>query len=112
MFSEDTGEAVLFTNHQRIRRVIAEAQETQEVLKLRRPDMLIPKGVFYNTALLGKVVNSPPPQLTLPSVRPPDDDSPAEPKEPSTLEPPGFKIEQMMDNPTGFWNWFKGLVNL
>lgn len=108
MFSEDTGEAVLFTNGQRIRRVIAAAQETQEVLKLRRPDVLVPKELFYNTALLGKVVNSPPPPAPPPQLRLPEGPT----KETPSLEPPGFKIEQMMDNPTGFWNWFKGLVNL
>lgn len=135
MFSEDTGEAVLFTNQgQRIRRVIAQARETQEVLKLRRPDVLVPKELFYNTALLGKVVNSMPPQMA-PHVRPPDTPTSNQLQDehdgfgldkwnesrgpsgrnglqPNSSEPPGFKIEQMMDNPTGFWNWFKGLVNL
>ncbi len=108
MFSEDTGEAVLFTNGQRIRRVIADAQETQEVLKLRRPDVLVPKELFYNTALLGKVVASPPPPAPPTQLRLPEGPTTEKP----SLEPPGFKIEQMMDNPTGFWNWFKGLVNL
>lgn len=108
MFSEDTGEAVLFTNGQRIRRVIADAQETQEVLKLRRPDVLVPKELFYNTALLGKVVNSPPPPAPPTQLHLPEGPTTEKP----SLEPPGFKIEQMMDNPTGFWNWFKGLVNL
>jgi tetratricopeptide (TPR) repeat protein len=115
MFSEDTGEAVLFTNHgQRIRRIIAASQETQEVLKLRRPDVLVPKELFYNTALLGKVVASPPPPMPPQPVRLPDANQPSSTPQPnsSLLDPPGFKIEQMMDNPTGFWNWFKGLVNL
>lgn len=114
MFSEDTGEAVLFlADGQRIRRVIAAPLDTQEVLKLRRPDVLVPKELFYNTSLLGKVVAPPSPPLAIPPVTPPQVRPPAPPSSLAPLsEPPGFKIEQMMENPSGFWNWFKGLVNL
>src|SRR5690606_4050879 len=72
MFSEDTGEAVLFlADGQRIRRVIAEPLDSQEVIKKRRPDVLIPKELFFNTSLLGKVVGNPPPPVTpAPIVRP------------------------------------------
>lgn len=122
MFSEDTGEAVLFlADGQRIRRVIAEPLDSQEVIKKRRPDVLIPKELFFNTSLLGKVVGSPPPPVTpAPIVRPmdptpvisndDDDERPSSSEDPTA--PPSFKIEQIMDNPTGFWNWCKSLINL
>lgn len=109
MFSEDTGEAVLFlADGQKIRRVITAPIDSQEIMKSRRPDVLAPKQLFYDTSLLGTMMGSPPPQEL---VRPPDPTSSLAPvTAPPT--PPGFKIEQMMDNPTGFMNWFKGLINL
>ncbi len=109
MFYEDTGEAVLFlSDGQRIRRMIAAPIDSQEIMKSRRPDVLQPKQLFFNTSLLGTMVGSPPPPEL---VRPQDPTTNLAPVE-LPPEPPGFKIEQMMDNPTGFMNWVKGLINL
>jgi len=128
MFSEDTGEAVLFlASGQRIRRMITAPQDSQEVIKMRRPDVLIPKELFFNTSLLGKVVKDPPaPPPVSPNPIPPprgmnqemDDEmeqllkSRPSSTSPTSTPPPNFKIEQIMDNPTGFWNWSKRLLNL
>ena len=128
MFSEDTGEAVLFlASGQRIRRMITAPVDSQEVIKMRRPDVLIPKELFFNTSLLGKVVKDPPaPPPVSPNPIPPprgmDSEMDQEMEQllkrpsasPSSKSSPGpnFKIEQIMDNPTGFWNWSKRLLNL
>jgi tetratricopeptide (TPR) repeat protein len=124
MFSEDIGEAVLFlADGKRIRRVIAAPQDSQEVIKMRRPDVLLPKELFFNTSLLGKVVKDPPapPPVTLPpAVRGIDAEMEHEVEmqtkkqssPSSSPTPPQFKIEQIMENPTGFWNWSKRLLNL
>lgn len=128
MFSEDTGEAVLFlAGGQRIRRMITAPVDSQEVIKMRRPDVLIPKELFFNTSLLGKVVKDPPapPPVSQNPIPPPrgmDSEMDQEMEQllkhqsPSssskTSPPPNFKIEQIMDNPTGFWNWSKRLLNL
>jgi len=113
MFSEDTGEAVLFlANGQRIRRTIADPLDSQELMKMRRPDVLAPKELFFNTSLAGKMIAEPPPPAIPkedpePIVRQP---RPAEKAAPPA--PPSFKIEQIMENPAGFWNWAKRLGNL
>lgn len=63
MFSEDTGEAVLFlADGRRIRRIIAPSQNSERIVKLRRPDVLVPKELFYDASLLGKVVAKKNPQ--------------------------------------------------
>jgi hypothetical protein len=128
MFSEDTGEAVLFlASGQRIRRLITAPVDSQEVIKMRRPDVLIPKELFFNTSLLGKVVKDPPapppvPANPIPPPRGINSEMDEEMEQllksrPSSIDskstsPPNFKIEQIMDNPTGFWNWSKRLLNL
>lgn len=59
MFSEDTGEAVLFLKDgSRIRRIITPKQNAEKIVKLRRPDVLVPKDLFIDLSLLGKVVNN------------------------------------------------------
>jgi tetratricopeptide (TPR) repeat protein len=64
MFSEETGEAVIFlTNGTRIRRIITAPQDTHELVKARRPDMLIPADLLYKLSTLGKLVASDPSAL-------------------------------------------------
>lgn len=60
MFSEDTGEAVIFlADGQRIRRRIALPQSQHELVKNRRPDMLLPADLMYKLSTLGKLVSDP-----------------------------------------------------
>ena len=102
MFSEDTGEAVLFlADGQKIRRIIATPVSSDELLKLRRPDVMVPKELYYDTSLLGKVV---PP---IPAPPPPAAASPT-----SIKQPPPFKMEDLMGGSNGFMGWLKGLVHL
>lgn len=64
MFSEETGEAVIFlTNGTRIRRIISAPQDTHELVKARRPDMLIPADLLYKLSTLGKLVAGDPSAL-------------------------------------------------
>ncbi|MBP9090938.1 hypothetical protein KBI23_07905 [bacterium] len=64
MFSEETGEAVIFlTDGTRIRRIISQPQDTHELVKARRPDMLIPADLLYKLSTLGKLVAGDPSAL-------------------------------------------------
>jgi hypothetical protein len=55
MFSEETGEAVIFlTDGTRIRRIITAPQDTHELVKARRPDMLIPADLTLQTLNSGQ----------------------------------------------------------
>lgn len=58
MFSEETGEGVLFMHHgTSVRRKIAQARDHEEVARLRRPDILGEDGELrYNLSLLGKII--------------------------------------------------------
>lgn len=58
MFSEETGEGVLFLpNKTSIRRKIAEPQGHDKIAQLRRPDILNHDGWQYSLSLLGKIIN-------------------------------------------------------
>ncbi len=119
MFSEDSGEAVLFLEDGRkIRRSIAAPKATAEVVKMRRPDTLIPKELMYDTSLLGKIVQTQtqaqqPQTKQRPRVT---KKTPAESLQPAIREPqeppPKFQLEELTDNPDGFVNWLKGLMRL
>lgn len=64
MFSEETGEAVLFlADGKRVRRMIAAPTDTHELVKARRPDMLIPADLLYKLSTLGKLVAGDPSAL-------------------------------------------------
>ena len=68
MFSEETGEAVMFlTDGTRIRRIISTPQDTHELVKARRPDMLIPADLLYKLSTLGKLVAGDPSALIDPN---------------------------------------------
>jgi hypothetical protein len=92
MFSEETGEAVIFlTDGRSVRRNITPPRDPEEVVKERRPDMLIPHDLMYNLSLLGKLL--------------PHQDSQPEPK-PSTGTFPTME-ELLKDQQDGFWGWLK-----
>lgn len=88
MFSEETGEGVLFqANGQTIRRMIADPQDAEEVTRMRRPDIAMPQDLMYNLSLLGKLL--------------PRQD------EPPKAEGSGFNLDQLMPKGDGWWGWFK-----
>jgi len=56
-FAEDTGEAILIlADGKRIVRTVDAAKDREEVVQMRRPDILVPDDLLYNLSLLGKVV--------------------------------------------------------
>jgi hypothetical protein len=104
MFAEDTGEATLFLpDGQTIRRTIAPTRSEDEIVRERRPDMLIPEELMYNLSLLGKLMpkfgeqdkteqsQSAPPSDTT-------DNQSAEPK---------FNVDNLMGDSQGFWGWLQ-----
>lgn len=82
MFSEETGEAVIFlTDGTRIRRIISIPQDTHELVKARRPDMLIPADLLYKLSTLGKLVAGDPSALIDPNASENPESEPAKKKE-------------------------------
>lgn len=72
MFSEETGEAVLFRpGEDAIRRQVAAPRDKSEVVHERRPDMTRPsKDMQYNLALRAKLVAQPPAKPAPPAAPP------------------------------------------
>lgn len=104
MFSEDTGEAVLFlSDGSKIRRIIAPKQSAEQIVKLRRPDVLVPKELLYDTSLLGKVVNRTTPKSTFRTSSPKSNvnSSPILDNNPNET-PPTFHMEKLMDDSRTF----------
>lgn len=111
MFAEDTGEAVLFlAGGKKIRRVIAQPQTEDEIVKARRPDILVPKELLYDLSLLGKVVDEEPAGAGITDSLPPA--SPSISKSPADREPPRFRMERLYEEPNGFVDWLKGFVRM
>lgn len=95
MFSEETGEAVLFlTDGQTIRRKIAQAQDPVEVVKSRRPDIAFPQELKYNLSLLAKLL---PPQKEL---------------QPEPRPPGKFTVNELLAEPSGFWSWLRSMLKI
>ncbi|MEZ4488767.1 MAG: hypothetical protein R3F51_14365 [Cyanobacteriota/Melainabacteria group bacterium] len=104
MFSEDTGEAVLFlSDGSKIRRIIAPKQSAEQIVKLRRPDVLVPKELLYDTSLLGKVVNRTTPKSSFRTSSPKSNvnSSPILDNNPNET-PPTFHMEKLMDDSRTF----------
>ena len=100
MFSEDTGEAVLFlADGRRIRRIIAPQQSTEKIVKLRRPDVLVPKELFYDLSLLGKVVANKPEKKRTERLTP---QTSIAKESAEKTEPPTFHMEKLMDESRTF----------
>lgn len=105
MFAEDTGEATLFLpDGQTIRRQIATTRDTSEVVRQRRPDILVPEDLLYNLQLLGKLV-------------PKFDQTQSQPAQNQRMEPitspnQNFGFNGIMEQSDGFWGWFKNVFKL
>ena len=109
MFSEDTGEATLFLpSGDTIRRTIAAPRDTKEVVRERRPDMLVPEQIVYNLSLLGKLMSAKPSEQPVTSVQLPPQTS----ADPSALKSPNFDLQDIMGNSQGFWGWLKRVFKL
>lgn len=103
MFAEDTGEATLFLpDGQAIRRQIAIARDANEVVRERRPDILVPEDLMYNLQLLGKLV---PKFDTTPQTTTDRLDSVNSPG-------PNFSFNGLLDHSDGIWGWFKNVFKI
>ena len=118
MFSEDTGEAVIFlADGKRVRRYVAQPKGTNKMMELRRPDALVPDELTYDTSLLGKIIqgqldsgkngqnkisagHSKP--ITPPSLRAREAPKP----------PPSFQVEELTDGSASVMNWLRSLMRL
>lgn len=59
MFSEETGEAVLFLEDGRkIRRNIAKGRDNSDLVKERRPELLVPKEFVYKLSTQGRMIGA------------------------------------------------------
>ena len=104
MFSEDTGEAVLFlSDGSKIRRIIAPKQSAEQIVKLRRTDVLVPKELLYDTSLLGKVVNRTTPKSSFRTSSPKSNVNSSPILDNNQNEtPPTFHMEKLMDDSRTF----------
>jgi tetratricopeptide (TPR) repeat protein len=113
MFSEETGEGVLFLGDgQVIRRTIAEPRDAQDVVRERRPDIIAPAEVLYNLSLLGKLM---PKNETAQQQQPQQPQSQTDQPGSQRLAPPAhgdFKVDDLMGNSQGFWGWLKSVLKL
>ncbi len=113
MFSEDTGEAVLIlASGKRIQRIIAQPQDAQEVLKLRRPDVLIPHELMYNLSLLGRLMPKEEPAVQRPApITVQQSPSITSSQSASELDKP-FATGEMLGKREGIFDWFRGILKL
>lgn len=95
MYSEETGEGILFMpGGGSERRKLSSPQDHDQVLQNRRPDILEPKDLQYSLSLLGKLLPAGPhPEQTRGAGQPIN---------------PGPSLEQLMDQTgKGFFGWVK-----
>ncbi len=99
MFSEETGEGVMFLpGGKTVRRYIAGAKDPDEVARIRRPDIVGPGELQYNLSLLGKIL-------------PRSDDAEKKSQEQGNSEPfSGFTVNDLMNKSQGLWGWFKDVL--
>lgn len=97
MFSEETGEAVLFMpKGEPIRRQVAAPQDAEEVARTRRPDILVPQELQYNLSLLGKLL-------------PKQSDNHAQQSAPAD-QLANFNVNEILKRSNSFWDWLKQSV--
>lgn len=94
MFSEETGEGTLYMEGKdTIRRKIAEPKNHDAVVRARRPDIIKPRDLQYELALLGKILG--PAKQTGPKVG----DQKAVQSGPT--------IDSLLNQSQGFWSWLQ-----
>jgi tetratricopeptide (TPR) repeat protein len=101
MFSEETGEGVLFlANGQSIRRTIAMAKDRQEIIAMRRPDILAPKELRYSLSLLGTL---------LPRTHDESNINKSQSREAKAIN--SLSVDELLAKSSGFWTWLKDAFN-
>lgn len=98
MFSEETGEGVMFLpGGKTIRRSIAAARDAEEVARARRPDILGPGELQYNLSLLGKIL-------------PRRDETEKKPEGSADQPFTGLSVDDLMNKSQGLWGWVKDVL--
>ena len=106
MFAEDTGEASLFlAEGSVIRRIVQLPRDQTEIVRQRRPDMLIPDDLLYRLSLLGKLI--PHPDTTNTQVAPSDLAEIPNIQQSTTTQAKDFKVDNVMGESQNFWGWLK-----
>lgn len=107
MFSEESGEGVLFlSDGTTIRRKLAGTRDALEVAKARRPDILAPKGdLQYNLSLLGKIVK--PATKGAPAAR-----ATGAATSGPVKAAPNLTVDEILDKSDGILGWLKGVFKL
>ena len=99
MFSEDTGEATLFlADGKTVRRTIYFPRDAQEVVRERRPDMLIPDDLMYNLSLLAKLIPKQPEPVSAAAA--------GQPAQPAST----FDASALAGSSDNFWSWLKNTI--
>jgi tetratricopeptide (TPR) repeat protein len=98
MFSEETGEGVLFLPTGSVRRKIAQPQDHEEVARVRRPDILVPQGEMqYQLSLLGKIIK-------------PQAQSMPQPQQQTQLTPTDITAKELLGRQDeGIFGWFRNV---
>ena len=105
MFAEDTGEASLFlADGSVIRRIVQLPRDQTEIVRQRRPDMLIPDDLLYKLSLLGKLI--PHPDTAAEAISPSNIDNQSNPQA-SQKPAKDFKVDNVMGESQNFWGWLK-----
>lgn len=97
MFSEETGEGILFLpDGTSERRKLQDSQDAEKVLRARRPDIIKPQDLQYSLSLLGKL---------LPQQQQQQSQDPYAP----AMNGPTLEqlMNQMNENSKGVWGWMK-----
>jgi hypothetical protein len=105
MFSEETGEGVLFMRGgSSVRRKLAEARDHEEVARLRRPDILGEDGELrYNLSLLGKIIKPASKNTVAPSGKP------ANGANPQGQNNAAFSAKPLVQNDDNLFGWLKNV---
>lgn len=102
MFSEETGEGVLFLPGKTERRKLTSGKDAEEVLRTRRPDIAQPKDLQYSLQLLGKLMRNPEQQQQLQQQQQPAINGPS-------LDQ---LMNQMNEGQRSVWGWMKNTFKL
>ena len=112
MFAEDTGEASLFLADGRvIRRIVQAPRDQVEIVRQRRPDMLIPDDLLYKLSLLGKLIPHPENTATQSGTTNQNNISNIPATTAGTVGATSaqndFKVDNVMGESQNFWGWLK-----
>lgn len=103
MFSEETGEAVLFLpDGSKEVRQLQSPEDSYKVQLKRRPDLVHPKDIQYSLNLLGKL---------LPAQKQQGQGGDPNSQQPVTGPTLDQLMNQMNQNTKGFWGWMKKSLN-